>query len=206
MKSIDYTVKQELSQEAKNMLEKFNNQEKLINYKKLNFKGGSNVDYDFSNFISLRELFRVIYYGEIIIPAVEREQGEFDYSLRALKEYNPRKVSKYKKLKDDLVINAQNFYDGREMVINAFEDKICPLNNPNGYAEYNSQESGNFIGLDELFAKAEKKLDSNIIEKYFYSDSLKKLYNYLNFSKDNSSHVFIKTILNSLKYDLKKNA
>ena len=66
----------------------------------------------------------MIYYGEIIIPAAEREQNEFDYSLRALKEYNPRKDFKYKKLKDDLVINAQNFYDGREMVINKFEDKI----------------------------------------------------------------------------------
>ena len=32
-KSIGYTVKEKLSQEAKNMLEKINNQEKLINYK-----------------------------------------------------------------------------------------------------------------------------------------------------------------------------
>ena len=32
IKSTGYTVKEELSQEAKNMLEKLNNQEKLINY------------------------------------------------------------------------------------------------------------------------------------------------------------------------------
>ena len=63
VKSIGYTVKQELSQEAKNMLEKLNNQEKLINYKKLSFKGGNNADYDFTNFSSLKELFRLIYYG-----------------------------------------------------------------------------------------------------------------------------------------------
>ena len=43
VKSIGYTVKEELSQEAKNMLEKLNNQEKLINYRKLNFRGGNNV-------------------------------------------------------------------------------------------------------------------------------------------------------------------
>ena len=61
------------SQEAKNMLEKLNNQEKLINYKNLRFKGGNNVDYDFTNFSSLRELFRLIYYGEILIPVAERE-------------------------------------------------------------------------------------------------------------------------------------
>ena len=34
IKSISHTVKKQLSQEAKNVLEKLNNQEKLINYKK----------------------------------------------------------------------------------------------------------------------------------------------------------------------------
>ena len=67
VKSIGYTVKQELSQEAKNILEKLNNQEKLINYRKLSFKGSNNVDYDFVNLGSLRELFRVVYFGEILI-------------------------------------------------------------------------------------------------------------------------------------------
>ena len=77
-KSIGYTVKEELSQEAKNMLDKLNNQEKLINYKKLGFIGDNNKDYDFTNFSSLRELFRAIYYGEILIRAAEREQDDFD--------------------------------------------------------------------------------------------------------------------------------
>ena len=54
------------------MLEKLNNQEKLTDYRKLNFRGGNNVDYDFSNFRPLRNLFRVIYYGEILIPATDR--------------------------------------------------------------------------------------------------------------------------------------
>ena len=34
IKSIGYTIKEKLSEEAKNMLEKLNNQEKLINYQK----------------------------------------------------------------------------------------------------------------------------------------------------------------------------
>ena len=54
VKSIDYTIKQELTQEAKNMLEILNNQEKIIDYRKLSFRGGDNVDYDFSNFSPLR--------------------------------------------------------------------------------------------------------------------------------------------------------
>ena len=65
IKSIGYTIKEELSQEAKNMLEKLNNQEKLINYKKLYVKGGNNLDYDFSEYRSLEELFKAIYYRNI---------------------------------------------------------------------------------------------------------------------------------------------
>ena len=49
IKSISYTARQELSQEVKNMLEKLNNEEKLINYKKLGFTGGNKKDYDFTN-------------------------------------------------------------------------------------------------------------------------------------------------------------
>ena len=96
VKPLGYTVKQELSQEAKNVLEKLNNQEKLINYRKLNFKGGSNVDYDFRNFKPLRELFRAIYYREILIPSAEREQEDFDYTYEALKIYKANKPE-YKK-------------------------------------------------------------------------------------------------------------
>ena len=123
VKSIGYAIKEKLSQQAENMLEKLNNQEKLIDYRKLNFKGGNHVDYDFSNFRPLRELFRVIYYGDVIIPGAEREQNEFDDMLEIIKPYRPKKDSKYKKIKDDLVINAQKFYDRREMIINAFKDK-----------------------------------------------------------------------------------
>ena len=51
VKSIGFAIKEELSQEAKNMLEKLNNQEKLINYRKLGFTVGNKVDYDFTNLV-----------------------------------------------------------------------------------------------------------------------------------------------------------
>ena len=111
IKSIGYTVRQELSQEAKNMIEKLNNQENLINYKKLSFRGGNNKDYDFTSFISLREFFRAIYYGELLILVVEREQDNFDDMIKILKAYRPRKDSKCYGLKQDLVINAQKRND-----------------------------------------------------------------------------------------------
>ena len=90
IKSIGYTVRQELSQEAKNMLEQLNNQEKLITYKKLGFIGCNKRDYDFTNLSSLRERFRAISYGEILIPAVEREQDNFDNMIKILKDDKPK--------------------------------------------------------------------------------------------------------------------
>ena len=58
-----------------------------------------------------------------------------------LTKYKPRKDSKYKNLKDDLVINAQKFYGGKEMIIKAFKDKIFPLHNPDGYSYYTEDKS-----------------------------------------------------------------
>ena len=72
IKSIGYIIKEELSQEAKNMLEKLNNQEKLINHRKLNFTGGNKVDYDFNEYRSLKELFKAIYYENITVENAER--------------------------------------------------------------------------------------------------------------------------------------
>ena len=43
------------------MLEKLNNQEKLINYMKLSCTGSNKVDYDFSEYRLLKELFKAIY-------------------------------------------------------------------------------------------------------------------------------------------------
>ena len=53
--SIGYIIKEKLSQEAKNMLETLNNQEKLINYQKLYLTGGKNVEYDFSGYRLLKD-------------------------------------------------------------------------------------------------------------------------------------------------------
>ena len=91
IKSIGYTIREALLQEAKNMLEKLSNQEKLINYMKLNFTGGSKVDYDFSEYRPLKEFFKAIYYRNITIEEAERIQEEFDAIIGALKIYKPKK-------------------------------------------------------------------------------------------------------------------
>ena len=57
IKFVGYIVK-ELSQEAKNILKKLSNQEKIINYRRLHFKGGNNSEYDFTEYRPLLELLR----------------------------------------------------------------------------------------------------------------------------------------------------
>ena len=109
------------------MLKELNNLEKLVNYMKLGFTGCNKKDYNFNNFSLLGELFRAIYYGEILIPTVGRGQDNFNDMIKILKVYRPRKDSKYYELKQDLVINAQIFYDGREMIIEAFKNKPFPF-------------------------------------------------------------------------------
>ena len=87
------------------MPEKLNNQERLINYRKLNFTGGNKVDYDFSEYRSLKELFKAIYYRSITIEEAERIQVEFNAVIGTLKNHKPEKP-KYKENKEKLLINA----------------------------------------------------------------------------------------------------
>ena len=49
----------------------------------------------------------------------------------ALEKHNPRK-SDYVIVGQNLLINAKNFYDGIEMIINSFNDKIFPINPEEG--------------------------------------------------------------------------
>ena len=46
--------------------------------------------FDFRMFVALKPFFRRIYFGDILIPAVEREQDVFDLKIEELKKYRPR--------------------------------------------------------------------------------------------------------------------
>ena len=110
-----------MSQEAKNILKKLSNQEKIINYRKLYLKGGNNSEYDFTGYRSLLELFKAIYYRNISIEEAEAIQEEFDGTHGALEKYKPKqtnqqtKNSKYVEPRRKLLINAKKIYNGREM-------------------------------------------------------------------------------------------
>ena len=74
------------------MLEKLNNQEKLVNYQKLYLKGGNNAEYDFIDHRSLKEFCKAIYYTKVTIEEAEAIQEEFDAVIGALKINKPKKI------------------------------------------------------------------------------------------------------------------
>ena len=151
--------------------------------------------------------------------------------FEVLKYYKPRKDSKYYKLKDDLLINAQNFYDGRKMIIEAFKTKIFPLSNPDYYPEYTSEKdtlSRSSISSDSedisprgaTAASPRSSLDSSrssspinnesidpkTIKHYFGFSSLNKIYKSLNedsIDKGSNATTIDQALIN-LKTNIKK--
>ena len=90
-----------------------------------------------------------------------------------LKIYRTNSISikpKYKKKRDD----AQNFYDGREMIINAFKNEIFPTVILTEYPQYSSEEDmGEDIGENTSSKSKSSNSSTNELEKLLI-DSEKK--------------------------------
>ena len=80
----------ELSQEAKYIIIKLNNEENILT-KKGEIRRDKNLEFDFRDSKFLKKIFRGIYYKNFSIEKSERVQDGFMVVLKALKEYNPRK-------------------------------------------------------------------------------------------------------------------
>ena len=80
-------------------------------------------DYDFSDYKTLKELFRDLYYRNITVDEEESKQDEFNAVLHVLKSYSP-KNEEYVILKNNLVDNASNFYKGREKNMEGFKNEV----------------------------------------------------------------------------------
>ena len=153
LKSIDYSTKDELPEDVVTVFDDLVKKDKTINYKKLNKELGSN-DHDFTMFSTMGELLRQLYYGNILIPAAERDEDCFYEKLEEVKRYNPLTNDNINK-EDSFLNNIQNFYDGREMVIDAFANEKIPLAD-GSYSEY--YEELNLFWLEHL-DKFEKILE-----------------------------------------------
>ena len=90
------------------------------------------------------------------------KQAEFNVVLNALKKYSPKK-SEYIKEKMDLLDNVKNFSCERDMIINAFNDKIFPLYHESKFEDKEQgeirDENGliNYQNLDKLIFLKKKE-------------------------------------------------
>ena len=60
--------------------------------------------------------------------------------LEKLKKYTPRSAVNIED-KKNVLENAQNLYDGREMIVDAFKNKLFPLYSGNYYEEVREESS-----------------------------------------------------------------
>ena len=148
--------------------------------------------------MSLKPLFNMIYFGEILIPAIEREQDVFDYRIKELKKYRPRTKANIKD-KNNVLTSVQNFYKGKKMIIDVFKNILSPLYSGNYYEEFEEEpseseneesesenkESGDKtpdISTSKQITMLDKFYDLDLINKYFLKKSLtevlKQLKNY----------------------------
>ena len=92
-------VDQPLSFEAKELIKEISVIQKNVDYRKLKIRGGNNIDYDFSDYKTFKELFRDLYYKQTTIDDVEGKQDEIAGVMGALKGYAP---------KDNKYVEAKN--------------------------------------------------------------------------------------------------
>ena len=132
IKEVTDFVDQPLSFEAKELIKEISAIQKDVDYRKLKIRGGNNVDYDFSDYKTFKELFRELYYKKTTIDYVERKQDEITGVMGALKGYTPRD-NKYVEAKNELVNNVENFYKERQKTIEGFKNGVFPFHYNEAY-------------------------------------------------------------------------
>ena len=106
--------------------------------------------------------------------------------------------------------DVKSFYDGRNMIINAFKDKIFSLYHESRVEDKDDirDENGliNYQKLDRLIFLKERGIDDELVRKHFLVQNLRLLLKNLEKSKNNTEVQvnLIKNGLNDLKNEIKE--
>ena len=101
--------------------------DKQINYAHYYVKPSARYEFNFMQFENLKSFFKDIYYGRKSIDAFKRDQDIFKTLLDRDK---------------GLVFeNMNNLYEGRELIIYGFENRLFPLASGNYYDQYADSEN-----------------------------------------------------------------
>ena len=151
----------------------------------------------------------------IFKPALMMTEDEFNAVLNALKKYSPKNLE-YIKEKINFLDNVKNFYDGRNMIINAFKDKIFPFYHESRFEDKDKDkdhirdENGliNYKKLDSLIFLKERVIYYELVRKHFLVHNLRSLLKNLEKSRKNTEKNkvqvnLIESRLNDLKNEIK---
>ena len=112
--------------EVKGLIQEIKVIQKDLDYRKLKIRGGNKVEYDFSDYKTLKELFRDLYYRKIAIDDAEAEQEEFDAVIGVLNKY-PAKKTEYIEAKNKLLIHVKKFTRGEKKLLKGLKLKYFQL-------------------------------------------------------------------------------
>ena len=191
-------VDQPLSLEVKELIEEIRVIQIDVDYRKLKIRGGSNTDYDFSDYRTFKELFKNVYYKKITIEEGEREQNQFNAIMGVLKNYTQRN-NKYIEAKNKILNNVKKFYEVKEKIIKGFKDEIFPFNYDEAYEEQmrfereeeinNIRNKNGPIDYGKLMRKIgfkERNINSGLVKKNFFTYDLGDVVKNFKKSKTNS--------------------
>ena len=131
-------------------------------------------------------------------------QDEFNGVYGALKKYKPKKEP-YIEKRRKLLINADSFCKGREMIIDAFKNKIFSLV-PTGFSEDDEpprdkdkeeEKNSRLPTIEEALEKIvaiDYILESGLVKKYFKNDFLTDMFEQLRSLMKNQSKISAKKI------------
>ena len=91
--------------------------------RELFYKSNKNK-YNFKNFQTIRLFGEDIYNGEITLKEADKDQSDLVEKINDFIKKTKPKSHRKRQEKEDVEKNLYNFYEGREMVLNAFKSKI----------------------------------------------------------------------------------
>ena len=101
-------------------------QDEKISYTKLVCIGPGKHQYNFTIFLDLKTFAESIYNSSLSLEAAKIKQRNMEDKIRKLDEYNTKK-EKLKAQRKCTLLNANEFYKGRKMILIAFENGAFPL-------------------------------------------------------------------------------
>ena len=126
MKSKNDWFYEDLTPKAITLIKEIKSIEENVDYNKLSFTGGNKKVYGLDSFRTFEKLIKDIRNKNMTIDKAEVKQNKFAEKLDGLRAY-PARGSKYVDLKESVLKNAKNSYDGWEKLLMSLKTKYIWL-------------------------------------------------------------------------------